>query len=391
MIDIETNLNGNARIKVIGVGGGGNNAVDRMIEDNVDGIEFISVNTDRQALIASSSSLKIQLGDKLTRGLGAGGKPEVGMKAAEESREEISQAIEGADMLFVTAGMGGGTGTGAAPVIAEIARSKGILTVGVVTKPFQFEGRQRMRNALKGIEELKNNVDTLLVIPNQKLLEIIEKDTPLQESFKKADEILRQGVQGIAALITTRGVINLDFADVVSIMSNQGIAHIGVGRAAGKNKVEEATQIAIKSPLLDTSIEGARNVLLSIAGDANLTLFDTDRAATLLTDTLDPDADIIYGSYINDDLKDEVIVTIIATGLGEESNREVLKEFSKKAAAPVKPPFSPINEEEAEEEAPAVEPANRTDVRKWRSANDDDDDDRPIHIPIFLRGEGRKS
>ena len=388
LIDIDTDLNGNARIKVIGVGGGGNNAVDRMIEDNVDGIEFISVNTDRQALVGSGSPVKIQLGDKLTRGLGAGGRPEVGMKAAEESREEIAQAIDGADMLFVTAGMGGGTGTGAAPVIAEIAKSRGILTVGVVTKPFDFEGRQRMRNALAGIERLKNNVDTLLVIPNQKLLEIIEKDTTLKDSFKKADEILRQGVQGVADLITKHGLINLDFADVRSVMSDRGIAHIGVGRAKGKNKVEEAAQAAIASPLLDTSISGARYVLLSVAGDANLGLFDTDRAANLIRESLDVDAEIIYGAYINDDLDDEVIVTIIATGL-EEEEREAFRDPVARRHSPVKPPHQPIVEEETHAES-ASEESDFSRGKPVRSM-DLNDEDRPIQIPTFLQGKNKKS
>lgn len=318
MIDIESNDVGNAKIKVIGVGGGGNNAVDRMISDNVQSIEFISVNTDYQALNSSKASIKIQLGDKLTRGLGAGGQPEVGRKAAEESCEEVSSAIAGADMLFITAGMGGGTGTGAAPIIAGLAREQGILTVGVVTKPFNFEGKKRMRNAIEGIEELKKNVDTLVVIPNQKLLEVIDKDTSLIDSFKKADEVLRQGVQGISDLISKPGMINLDFADVRTIMSNKGVAHMGVGYASGKNKTETAAQMAINSPLLETSINGAKSVLISIAGDLNLGLFDTDIAANIIGEAIDPDAEIIFGTTINEELNDEVIVTVIATGLEDD-------------------------------------------------------------------------
>lgn len=321
--------NGNAKIVVIGVGGGGNNAVNRMIADNVKSIEFISVNTDNQALNSSKASVKIQLGNKLTRGLGAGGKPEIGRKAAEESSEEVTNAITGADMLFITAGMGGGTGTGAAPVIAALAREQGILTVGVVTKPFNFEGKKRMRNAVEGIEELKKNVDTLVVIPNQRLLEVIDKDTSLVDSFKKADEVLRQGVQGISDLISKPGMINLDFADVRTIMSNKGIAHMGVGRASGKNKTETAAEMAIRSPLLETSINGAKSVLISIAGDLNLGLFDTDVAANIIADAIDPDAEIIFGTTINEDLKDEVIVTVIATGLENDSISSSPTTFSK--------------------------------------------------------------
>ncbi len=319
MIEIESTDIGNAKIKVIGVGGGGNNAVDRMISDNVQSIEFISVNTDHQALEASKASVKIQLGDKLTRGLGAGGKPEIGRKAAEETSEEVANAIAGADMLFITAGMGGGTGTGAAPIIAGLAHEQGILTVGVVTKPFNFEGKKRMRNAIEGIEELKKNVDTLVVIPNQKLLEVIDKDTSLIDSFKKADEVLRQGVQGISDLISKPGMINLDFADVRTIMSNKGVAHMGVGYASGKNKTEVAAQMAIKSPLLETSINGAKSVLISIAGDLNLGLFDTDIAANIIGEAIDPDAEIIFGTTINEELNDEVVVTVIATGLEEDN------------------------------------------------------------------------
>jgi len=319
LIDILSTQGVGAKLKVIGVGGGGNNAVDRMIEDNVESIDFISVNTDHQALERSKASVRIQLGDKLTRGLGAGGKPEVGQRAADESRDEIAAAISGADMLFITAGMGGGTGTGAAPVIANIAHDMGILTVGVVTKPFTFEGKPRMRNAHEGIAELRKYVDTLVVIPNQKLLEIIDKDTTLTDSFRKADEVLRQGVQGISDLISKPGTINLDFADVKTIMFQKGIAHMGVGRASGKNKTETAAELAIKSPLLETSIAGAKSVLISIAGDNSLALADIDLAAGIINDAIDPDAEIIFGTSINDELRDEVIVTVIATGLNEDS------------------------------------------------------------------------
>ncbi len=322
MIDIASAQNTRAMIRVIGVGGGGNNAVDRMIEDNVEAIEFISVNTDHQALERSHAPIRIQLGDKLTKGLGAGGNPDIGKRSAEETIDEISQAISGTNLLFITAGMGGGTGTGAAPVIASVAREMGILTVGVVTKPFKFEGKPRMRNAEAGISELRKYVDTLVVIPNQKLMDIIDKDTSLKDSFKKADEVLRQGVQGISDLISKPGMINLDFADVKTIMAGKGVAHMGVGRATGKNKTEVAAQLAIKSPLLETSIDGATCVLISIAGDNNLALNDVNVAANIIGEAVDPDAEIIFGTSINDDLNDEVVITVIATGLngGEETS-----------------------------------------------------------------------
>jgi cell division protein FtsZ len=318
VIDVANIQSGNAKIKVIGVGGAGNNAVDRMIEDNVESsVQFISANTDHQALERSKAPVRIQLGERLTRGLGAGGNPEIGRKAAEESRDDIGQAIQGADMLFIAAGMGGGTGTGAAPVIASIAKELEILTVGVVTKPFAFEGKPRMKNAVEGIAELRKHVDTLIVIPNERLKEIIEKDTSLQETFKRADEVLRQGVQGISDLISRPGVINLDFADVRTVMLGKGIAHMGIGRAAGKNRAENAAYGAIKSPLLETSINGAKSVILSIAGDSSLGFYDTETAGTIIKEAIDPEAEIIFGTSINDELKDEVVVTVIATGLTE--------------------------------------------------------------------------
>ncbi|NLL70854.1 MAG: cell division protein FtsZ [Epulopiscium sp.] len=303
-----------AQIKVIGVGGGGNNAVDRMIEENLTGVEFITINTDRQALNRSRAAIKIQIGDKLTRGLGAGANPDIGARAAEESKEEINKAIKGADMVFVTAGMGGGTGTGAAPIIAGIAKEAGILTVGVVTKPFSFEGRKRMQNAEKGIQALKENVDTLITIPNDKLLQIIDKKTTMIDAFKKADEVLRQGVQGISDLISNPGIINLDFADVRTIMSDKGIAHMGIGQASGENKTELAAKMAISSPLLDTTIDGARGVLINISGGTNLGLLEANEAANLIREAVDPEAEIIFGTAINEELGDEVIVTVIATG-----------------------------------------------------------------------------
>lgn len=309
-----------AQIKVVGVGGGGNNAVDRMIDHGLCGVEFITINTDHQALARSAATTKIQIGEKITRGLGAGANPEIGSRSAEESSEEILQAIKGADMIFVTAGMGGGTGTGAAPVIAGIAKELSILTVGVVTKPFGFEGKKRMINAEKGIEELKKNVDTLVIIPNDKLLQIIDKQTTMIDAFKKADDVLQQGVQGISDLISNPGIINLDFADVRTIMNNKGIAHMGIGRASGENKTETAALMAISSPLLDTTIDGARGVLINIAGGPTLGLLEANEAATLIGDSVDPEAEIIFGTSINEELGDEVIITVIATDFGDHFN-----------------------------------------------------------------------
>ena len=303
-----------AKIRVVGVGGGGNNAVDRMIEDNVDGIDFIAVNTDSQVLKRSKAPIRIQLGEKLTGGLGAGGIPEIGAKAAEESQDIVTKAIDGSDMLFVTCGMGGGTGTGAAPIIAGIAKNLGILTVGVVTKPFVFEGKIRMTNALKGIEELRRNVDTLLVIPNEKLLEVMDNSASFKEALKKADEVLTQGVQGISGLISNPGEINLDFADVRTIMHNKGVAHIGIGRASGKSRAIKAAEIAINSPLLETSIKGASSVLVNVAGSSSLTMFEVNEASRfVITSIENEEANIIFGSSINDDLQDEVVVTVVAT------------------------------------------------------------------------------
>jgi cell division protein FtsZ len=368
-----------AKIIVVGVGGGGNNAVDRMISTNVEAVEFISANTDHQALERSKSPVRIQLGEKLTRGLGAGSLPDIGKKAAEESKEEIARAVSGADMIFITAGMGGGTGTGAAPVIAGIARDLGILTVGVVTKPFIFEGKPRMRNAVTGINELKKNVDTLVVIPNQKLLDIIDKSTPLMESFLKADEVLQQGVQGISDLISKPGVINLDFADVQTIMSGKGIAHMGVGRSNGKNKTEEAAKMAIQSPLLETSINGAKYVLISIAGDSTLGLFDTASAANVINEAVDPEANIIFGTSINDELKDEVIITVLATGLDDEQEHNRVEEKSVYNNIPGKN----INFKEQKEAISAS--TNNKPVQRDLKPIRDIDSDLPFQIPDFLQ------
>lgn len=319
MLEFDTDMENFAQIKVIGVGGGGNNAVNRMIAAGLKGVEFISVNTDKQALLLSKASQKIQIGDKLTKGLGAGANPEIGHKAAEESKDEIAQSIKGADMVFVTAGMGGGTGTGAAPIVASIAKEMGILTVGVVTKPFTFEGRRRMVHAEGGIAKLKECVDTLVIIPNDRLLQVAEKKTSIVDAFRIADDILRQGVQGISDLIAVPGLVNLDFADVKTIMVNTGLAHMGVGKGTGDNRAADAAKQAIHSPLLETSITGATGVLLNITGGSNLGLFEVNEAAELVSQAADPDANIIFGAVIDEKLQDEIRITVIATGFEKTS------------------------------------------------------------------------
>ncbi len=319
---LDNNINNGAVIKVIGVGGGGGNAVNRMIEENVKGVEFITANTDVQALKHSKAETVIQLGPKYTRGLGAGSQPEVGQKAAEESEQVISESLQGADMIFITAGMGGGTGTGAAPVVAKIAKELGALTVGVVTRPFSFEGPKRGRFAAEGIALLKENVDTLLIISNNRLLEVVDKKTPMLEAFREADNVLRQGVQGISDLITAPGYVNLDFADVKTVMENQGTALMGIGVASGEERVIEATKKAISSPLLETSIDGAEQVLLNITGGLDMTLFEAQDASDIVTNAASGDVNIILGTSINEDLGDEIRVTVIATGIDESKRIE---------------------------------------------------------------------
>ncbi|MCR5054702.1 MAG: cell division protein FtsZ [Lachnospiraceae bacterium] len=314
MLEIMTNeSDSSAKIIVIGVGGAGNNAVNRMIEENIEGVEFIGVNTDKQALALCKAPTLIQIGEKLTKGLGAGAKPEIGQQAAEESQEELSAAIKGADMVFVTCGMGGGTGTGAAPVVAELAKEQGILTVGVVTKPFKFEAKTRMMNALSGIEELKDNVDTLIVIPNDKLLEIVDRRTSIPDALKKADEVLQQAVQGITDLINLPALINLDFADVQTVMKDKGLAHIGIGTASGDEKALEAVKLAVASPLLETTIDGATDVIINISGD--ISLMDANDAASYVTDLAGDNANIIFGAKFDDSVPDAATITVIATGL----------------------------------------------------------------------------
>lgn len=315
-----------AQIKVVGVGGGGNNAVNRMIQANITSASFVAVNTDKQALYLSKASEKIQIGEKLTKGLGAGANPEIGRQAAEESREAIKEALKGTDLLFITAGMGGGTGTGAAPIIAGIAQEMGILTVGVVTKPFSFEGKRRMDNAEIGIMNLKKNVDTLVIIPNDRLIQNFSKDITVVEAFQRADEVLRQGVRGISDIIVSSSLINLDFADVETVMRNRGMAHMGLGVGRGDNRTIDAVRQAVYSPLLETTIEGATGIIINITGGLNMTMGEIQHAVDLVKEVVDRDAAIIFGADIREDIDDEVQVTIIATGFDVKPTDKPLKQ-----------------------------------------------------------------
>lgn len=314
-MDAKSNQNETfARIKVIGVGGGGTNAVNRMIEEGIQGVEFIAVNTDAQALLLSKAQTRVRIGDKLTRGLGAGGNPEIGRKSAEESAEDLYTALKGSDMVFITAGLGGGTGTGAAPIVAQVARDIGALTIGVVTRPFSFEGGKRMSSAEEGMAKLKEHADTLIVIPNDRLLQIVDKRASLQDSFKLADDVLRQGIQGISELITVPGLINLDFADVRTIMSEGGAALMAVGRASGEDRARAAAEQAISSKLLDITIDGARGVLFNVTGGPSLTLYEVNQAAALIRETSHPDVNMIFGAVVDPDMGDDIRITVIATG-----------------------------------------------------------------------------
>lgn len=344
MLELDMEQNSFASIKVVGCGGGGNNAVDRMVDAGLKGVEFISVNTDKQALMLSKANHKIQIGEKLTKGLGAGAVPDIGRRAAEESREEIAQTLKGADLVFVTAGMGGGTGTGAAPIVAEVARELGCLTIAVVTKPFLFEGKQRMKNAESGILELKQRVDTLVVIPNDRLLTVANKATTFVEAFLMADDILRQGIQGISDLIAVPSLINLDFADVKTVMESGGLAHMGIGVADGENRMIEAAKAAITSPMLETSIDGARAVLINITGDPNMSLIEANEAASIIMEEADNDANIIFGAGIDETMKDQVRITVIATGFEKTPfpPREVKHE--RPAYAPSQAPYVPVSQ-----------------------------------------------
>ena len=334
-----TMKDGAATIKVIGVGGAGNNAVNRMLDLGIKNVDFIAVNTDRQALQKSKAPTKIQIGEKITRGLGAGANPDIGAQSAEESKTEITEVLRGADMVFVTAGMGGGTGTGAAPTVAGLAKEMGILTIGVVTKPFTFEGKKRLAQAERGIESLKGKVDTLIVIPNDKLLQIIDRKTSMAEAFMMADDVLRQGVQGISDLITVTGNINLDFADVKTIMQNTGMAHMGIGMASGENRAEDAAKQAVQSPLLETTIEGARGVIINVTGGPDLGLQEVNTAAELVQRSVDPEANIIFGTVIDESMNDQIQITVIATGfedqnennnIGKRADNMVSKTWEKK-------------------------------------------------------------
>ena len=389
MLEIKINETENAaKILVIGVGGAGNNAINRMVEENIMGVEFIGINTDKQALQFCKAPTAMQIGEKLTKGLGAGAKPEIGEKAAEESQEELAQAMKGADMVFVTCGMGGGTGTGAAPVIAQIAKDMGILTVGVVTKPFRFEAKQRMNNALGGIENLKNSVDTLIVIPNDRLLEIVDRRTTMPEALKKADEVLLQSVQGITDLINVPGLINLDFADVQTVMMDKGIAHIGIGRAKGDDKALEAVKQAVSSPLLETTIEGATDVIINISGD--ISLIEANEAATYVQELAGDDANIIFGAMYDESMVDEATITVIATGLDTHgANTPVehaMKDFTKfnkvQATAPKAAP-------KAEPVAPKTEAAATTapqlNIPKTAPVYRPAQPQTQINIPDFLK------
>ncbi|PWV95471.1 cell division protein FtsZ [Paenibacillus cellulosilyticus] len=373
MLEFDMDMDQLAQIKVIGCGGGGSNAVNRMIEMGVKGVEFITVNTDAQALHLAHSEHKLQIGDKLTRGLGAGANPEVGKKAAEESRELISNTLKGADMVFVTAGMGGGTGTGAAPVIAEIARECGALTVGVVTRPFTFEGPKRSRQAESGIEALKEKVDTLIVIPNDRLLEIVDKKTPMLEAFRVADTVLLQAVQGISDLIQVPGLINLDFADVKTIMTERGSALMGIGMATGENRASEAARKAIQSPLLETSIDGARGVIMNITGGGNLSLYEVNEAAEIVIAACDPEVNMIFGAIIDESLKEEFKVTVIATGFEHKAMPEPMRRPGQPAAEPT--------------ESRTATSASTSGMRSFSNTPTSSDQ---LDIPAFLRNRPRE-
>lgn len=376
MLEFDLDLEQFAQIKVIGCGGGGSNAVNRMIAGGVKGVEFITVNTDAQALQLSQADIKLQIGEKLTRGLGAGANPDVGKKAAEESREMIENALRGSDMVFVTAGMGGGTGTGAAPVIAEIAKEIGALTVGVVTRPFSFEGRKRSLQADAGIAALKEKVDTLIVIPNDRLLEIVDKNTPMLEAFREADNILRQGVQGISDLIATPGLINLDFADVKTIMFERGSALMGIGIGSGENRAAEAARRAISSPLLETSIDGARGVIMNITGGSNLSLYEVNEAADIVSSAADIDVNMIFGAVINEDLKNEIVVTVIATGF-EQSQQQAPARRQQQQASTNRPASTTSTQ--------TTSRPREEETEKILSMNSLDN----LDIPAFLRNRRR--
>lgn len=384
LLEIKTNeAEAAAKIIVVGVGGAGSNAVNRMIDENIGGVEFIGINTDKQALKLCKAPTALQVGEKLTKGLGCGAVPEVGEKAAEENEEEIAQAIKGADMVFVTCGMGGGTGTGAAPVVAKVAKEQGILTVGVVTKPFRFEAKARMNNAMSGIDKLKEHVDTLIVIPNDKLLEIVDRRTTMPEALKKADEVLQQAVQGITDLINVPALINLDFADVQTVMKDKGVAHIGIGTAKGDDKANEAVQIAVTSPLLETTIQGASHVIINVSGD--ISLAEANEAASYVQELTGEEAEIIFGARYDDTYPDECTITVIATGLGENTKTTFSGAAQRTTFDYVKPSVKPINSARTEFK-PSIQPTVKpvqTFQRQQQPVRSNDE--KSIVIPEFLK------
>jgi len=385
MLEFDTSMDQLATIKVIGVGGGGNNAVNRMIEDGVEGVEFIAVNTDSQAINQSRAAIRMQIGASLTRGLGAGANPEIGQKAVEESKHQIEEVLKGADMVFVTAGMGGGTGTGAAPAIARIARKLGALTIGVVTRPFKFEGHKRAKNADSGIAAMREAVDTLIIIPNDRLLEIVDKKTPMIEAFREADNVLRQGVQGISDLIAVPGLINLDFADVKTVMSHKGTALMGIGIANGSNRAAEAAEKALNSPLLETSINGAHGVIMNITGGNNLSLFEVQEAAEIVAAASNEELNMIFGSVINENLTDEIIVTVIATGFTEQGEKEVHTQ-SQPPEQQVTSPYQREQRMHYQEPEPIVHFEEVLDYGTNSGNIEESDDD----IPTFLRNRKKR-
>lgn len=382
MLGFDVELEEWVKIKVVGVGGGGSNAVDGMVDAKINGVDFISVNTDKQALCRSKAEYKVQIGEKLTKGLGAGADPEVGRKAAEESKNEIIKLLEDSEMVFITAGMGGGTGTGAAPVIAQLAKEMGKLTVGVVTKPFTFEGRKRMKQAETGIEELKSKVDTLITIPNDRLLQVVQKNTSMLKAFSIADDVLRQAIQSVSELIKVPGIINLDFADVKRIMGDKGLAHIGIGSAKGDNKAIEAVRQAIESPLLETSIVGARGVILNISGGLDLSLVEINEASNIIYESCHEDVDLIFGANVKEELGDEVTVTVIATGFDPDMQK-VAKEAEKVIRRELDSDIATVetSSEEKEEPTPSI-------TSTVGEANIEDDYD--MEIPPFLRNRKRR-
>ncbi|SEN38477.1 cell division protein FtsZ [Mesobacillus persicus] len=396
MLGFDIDIDQFAKIKVIGVGGGGNNAVNRMIEDGVQGVEFIAVNTDAQALNLSKAETTMQIGESLTRGLGAGANPEIGRRAVEESKQQLQEILQGADMVFVTAGMGGGTGTGAAPAIAKIACDLGALTIGVVTRPFTFEGRKRAANAAAGIEEMKKAVNTLIIIPNERLLEIVDRKTPMLEAFREADNVLRQGVQGISDLIAVPGLINLDFADVKTIMSNKGTALMGIGVASGEDRAVEAAKKAISSPLLETSIDGAKGVLMNITGGTNLSLYEVQEAADIVASATDQQLNMIFGSVINENLTKEIMVTVIATGFshdetpslkGTQQPREQQAQVDQRETVPYEEPIE--HEEIRTNRRPTQQHQHQQQPVDYNGHSQYSEED-SLDVPAFLRKRGRR-